>query len=60
MTEEQAAGIFEEWKRRYDEDPDAFQNHEVFLKDPPKSYGEAAARYFFWLIADITHGGLGS
>lgn len=60
MTQEQAAAIFEEWKRRYDEDPEGFQSHEVLVADPPQSYGEGAARYFLWLIADMEHGGLGA
>ena len=53
MTEEQAAVLFTEWKLRYDENPEAFSNCEAFQKTPPKTYGEAAARYFLWLITDM-------
>lgn len=60
MTHKQLAAVFEEWKRRYDEDPEAYQNHEAFLADPPDSYGDGAATFFLWLIADLEHGGLGS
>jgi len=50
MTQEELAFLFEEWKRRYDADPNAFQSIPDFIKDPPQSYGEGAARYFLWLI----------
>jgi hypothetical protein len=42
--------LFEEWKRRYDEDPEGFQSHEAFKSEEPQSYGEGAARYFIFLI----------
>jgi hypothetical protein len=44
---------FEEWKRRYDADPTTFMSCEEFEADPPKSYGEAAARYFIKLLAYV-------
>jgi hypothetical protein len=54
MTQEETAAVFEEWKRRYDEDPESYQGCEAFKADPPKSYGEAAARYFFFIIDEMT------
>lgn len=50
MTQAELTFLFEDWKRRYDEDPESFQTCEAFKGDPPKSYGEAAAVYFLWLI----------
>lgn len=45
--------LFEEWKRRYDANPDGFMSHADFDKDPPKTYGEGAARYFWALDKEL-------
>lgn len=47
MSQAWMAVLFEEWKRRYDADPDEFMNCNQFEADPPATYGEAAARYFW-------------
>jgi hypothetical protein len=60
MDHDQLATLFEEWKRRYDEDPAGFDDCEAFKAKPPKSYGDGAATYFLWLLNDLDHGGLGS
>lgn len=51
-TKERLAEIFEEWKRRYDADPEGFQSHEAFQAESPQSYGDGAARYFLYLIGE--------
>ena len=53
LSKENLAKVFGEWKRRYDEDPDSFQSDEDFKNDPPKTYGEGAARYFTKVVKDI-------
>lgn len=53
MTQLEYAEAFEEWKRRYDEDPESFADCEAFKAEPPKTYGESAARYFLWLLEDM-------
>lgn len=58
MTTEQLALVFEEWKRRYDADPNLFDSCEAFEKEPPKSYGDGAARYFEFLIDELTADGV--
>lgn len=54
VKEARLAQVFEEWKRRFDADPDAFMSAADFEKNQPKSYGEAAARYFKWLDRELT------
>ena len=54
LTQPEIAGLFEEWKRRYDEDPDAYQSHEAFVSDAPQSYGQGSARYFLFLLDELT------
>lgn len=54
MTQDEYAAIFEEWKRRWDERPNDFQNIPDFVREPPKSYGEGAARYFLFLVDEMT------
>ncbi len=51
--EARIAQIFEEWKARYDLDPNIFESHEEFLKDPPRSYGDGAARYFLQVAREL-------
>ena len=53
MTVEWAAVLFEEWKRRYDANPEGYMTCAQFKADPPQSYGEGAARYFFELDAEM-------
>lgn len=53
MNEISAAIVFEEWKKRYDENPDLFPTCEEFAANPPKSYGDGAARYFLWLFDQL-------
>lgn len=53
MDEGQLADAFTEWKTRYDTDPDSFQGCAAFEKEPPRTYGDGAARYFLWLIEDM-------
>lgn len=50
LSREDMAAAFEEWKRRYDADPEGFQSDEDFKADPPQSYGEGAARYFIKMV----------
>ena len=54
MTKEYLTLLFEEWKRRYDANPEAYQSCEAFKNDPPESYGEGAATYFLWLANELT------
>lgn len=60
MTEEQLAEIFEEWQRRWQEDPESFKSCEEAFATPPTTYGESAAKVFLWILADLDHGGLGA
>lgn len=53
MTQEMIANMFEEWKRRYDLDPAAFQDHAAWLAERPLSYGERAAEYFMDLLYEM-------
>lgn len=52
----QFAAAFEEWKQRYDADPEGFQTHDEFDADPPATYGEGAARYFIKVIDELRRG----
>lgn len=52
ITQDLLADIFEEWKRRYDNDPGWFQSIDEFLADPPGSYGEGASVYFLALFEE--------
>ena len=51
------ARIFEEWKDRWDKNPDWFQTLPEFVNQPPKSYGEAAAIYFKELEKELFSNG---
>lgn len=51
MSKEELTYLFTDWKARYDENPEGFQDCPAFAADPPESYGEGAAVYFLWLIA---------
>ena len=58
MTQEQLAMIFEEWDRRYREEPEKFQSEaEHLLKSTAAEYGERAAAYFMvvWKDLDEVH-----
>jgi hypothetical protein len=48
--EEELAATFEEWDRRYREDPSAFVD---LLEEEPASYGEHAARWFVRLFDEV-------
>ena len=50
---ERYAEAFETWKARYDENPRMFESHAAFKAKPPKTYGEAAARYFESVLTEI-------
>ena len=47
------AKVFEEWKRRWDEDPDSFDSDEEFKAQKPETYGEGAARYFTKVVKEV-------
>ena len=53
MSKEELAIVFEEWKSRYDKNPEEYQSCEAFKADPPESYGEGAAVYFLWLMDQL-------
>jgi hypothetical protein len=44
VTEAELVAAFDEWSRRYDEDPDSFN-----VPDD-RTYGEACAPYLLWLL----------
>jgi hypothetical protein len=48
--EAELAATFEEWDRRYREDPSAFVD---LLEEEPASYGEHAARWFVRLFDEV-------
>ena len=56
MKKPALADVFEEWKKRFDADPNAFQDCVDFKDQDPETYGEAAAIYFTWLEKEMTHG----
>lgn len=48
---------FEEWDRRYREDPESFINEAThILKYTPRTYGEACAAYFVGLLDELSGG----
>ena len=48
------AAIFEEWDRRYRDNPDDFMSVvEYLLGNTPKTYGEGAAAYFMKLEREL-------
>lgn len=48
------ARVFEEWDRRYRDDPSSFfTDVEHLLGNTPESYGEAAAIYFSALLEEL-------
>lgn len=51
MEREEIARIFEEWQRRYQADPDAFNRQGHALE--PMTYGELAADTFIQIGADL-------
>ena len=53
LGQEDLAKVFEEWKRRWDEDPDSFESDEEFKAQKPETYGEGAARYFTRVVKDV-------
>jgi hypothetical protein len=48
--EEELAATFEEWDRRYRDDPDGFED---LFAGTPATYGEAAARWFVGLFDEV-------
>lgn len=51
ITRSQLALAFEEWDRRYREEPERFMNEaRRLLNGTPESYGEACAPYLLALI----------
>lgn len=54
MNETELTTLFEEWKTRYDANPESFQDCPAFEAQPPKTYGEGAARYFLLLVEELT------
>lgn len=56
MTEDELAAAFEEWKRRYDEDPSEFMSFSAFKGDEPASYGRGSAQYFLSIVEDLKQG----
>lgn len=55
VTIEATAGLFEEWDRRYRENPEQFMSEAThLLRHTPTTYGEAAAAYFFFLAEEMT------
>ena len=50
----EAAAAFEEWDRRYRENPREFQTAvEHLLGETPETYGEGCAPYFFELVRGL-------
>lgn len=50
-----AASAFEEWDRRYREDPDQFDSDmaRIMRGQTTGDYGDVAAAYFLELLADV-------
>lgn len=46
------ARAFEEWHRRWTEEPGRFTSEAESLAQPDDTYGEAAARYFASILAE--------
>lgn len=46
VTMQRMAIIFNEWNRRYCENPDGFENNVDLDGNPKKDYGECCAEYF--------------
>jgi hypothetical protein len=46
ITEFELADIFEEWERKYRENPDAFMGDEERRAENPQTYGELCAAFF--------------
>lgn len=54
ITKKQAVEAFEEWDRRFRDNPEDFENFAVsLLTGNPETYGEAAAPYFFHLVKEL-------
>lgn len=54
MDEKLLAAVFEEWARRYRENPTKFMSQvDHLLRGTPKTYGEACAIYFNELLKEI-------
>ncbi|HUX01401.1 MAG TPA: hypothetical protein VMY35_10530 [Phycisphaerae bacterium] len=48
------AAAFEEWDRRYRDEPERFQSEaEHLLRDTPRTYGERVALYFLKVLAEV-------
>lgn len=54
MNEAELTAVFEEWKTRYDANPETYMTCAEHEAEPPKSYGQGAARYFLLLVNEMT------
>ena len=54
LEPKEAAAAFEEWDRRYRENPREFMNEvEHLLGETPETYGEACGPYFMALVREM-------
>lgn len=57
VTMKEAQKIFEEWDRRFRENPEDFVNFATaLLKETPETYGDAVGPYFFELLGQLREG----
>lgn len=53
ITETQAARVFEEWEKRYRENPEKFESDFNRYRRSTESYGVACAPYFLQLHKEL-------
>ena len=53
LGQEQMAAVFNEWAKRYAEDPDSFSKMLDASGNPIADYGERCARYFSELYVEM-------
>jgi hypothetical protein len=51
---------FDEWMRRYREDPSRFRSDWLACDEPGSTYGEVAARYLISILAERLGGRVGA
>lgn len=56
MKHSELAQVFEEWKTRYDSNPEWFLSHEDTDGLAPIKYGDQAAKYFLLLTEELASG----
>ena len=54
LNEDELADIFQEWDRRYRNDPESFENEaKRLLNGTPYTYGRSASKYFINLLDEM-------